>query len=157
MNPQKEIQNTCTKRGNRILVVDDDASVRQMLARVLTGEGYQVWTATNGSAAVEIATAAHPELVLLDLNMPGTGGWETFQQLVTNQPSLTVVVITAQPNQLFTALNAGVAALLEKPLNFPALLRTISDLLTESPRERRDRVEGKPADFHYIYGRKNEP
>ena len=76
-------------------------------------------------------------MVLLDLNMPGTNGWETFQQLVTNKPSLTVIIITAQPNQLFAALNSGVAALLEKPLNFPLLLRTVSDLLAESPKERR--------------------
>ena len=154
MNPQKEIPATHAKPSNRLLVVDDDASVRQMLARVLTEEGYQVYAAANGMAAVEIATAADPELVLLDLNMPGTNGWETFQQLVTNKPSLIVVVITAQPNQLFTALNSGVAALLEKPLNFPLLLRTVSDLLAESPKERRARIEGKPADFHYIYGRK---
>lgn len=154
MNSQKEIQPTHNGPGKRILVVDDDASVRQMLARVLTEEGYQVYAAANGTAAVEIASAADPEMVLLDLNMPGTNGWETFQQMVTNKPSLTVIVITAQPNQLFTALNAGVAALLEKPLNFPLLLRTVSDLLAESPKERRARIEGKPADFHYIYGRK---
>ncbi len=154
MNPPKENQAAPAKPGNRILIVDDDASVRQMLARVLTEEGYQVWAAANGTAAVEIATAANPELILLDLNMPGTSGWETFQQLVTNKPSLSVIVITAQPNQLFTALNSGVAALLEKPLNFPVLIRTVSDLLAESPKERRARIQGKPADFHYIYGRK---
>src|SRR3569833_2741459 len=133
MNLLKVILATHAKPSNRLLVVDDDASVRQMLARVLTEEGYQVYAAANGMAAVEIATAADPELVLLDLNMPGTNGWETFQQLVTNKPSLIVVVITAQPNQLFTALYSGVAALLEKPLNFPLLLRTVSDLLAESP------------------------
>src|SRR3569833_3356284 len=152
MNPQKEIPATHAKPSNRLLVVDDDASVRQMLARVLTEEGYQVYAAANGMAAVEIATAAVPESVLLDLNMPGTNGWETFQQLVTNKPSLIVVVILLQPNQLITALNSGVAALLEKPLNFLLLLLTVSDLLAESPKERRARIEGKPADFHYIYG-----
>ena len=71
-----------------------------------------------------------------------------------NKPSLSVIVITAQLElELLTALNR-VAALLEKPLNFPLLLRTVSDLLAESPRERRARIQGKPADFHYIYGRK---
>ena len=63
-------------RGNaryakkRILVVDDDPSVRGMLARVLVGESYLVWSAGNGAEALEIAAGVPIDLVLLDLNMP---------------------------------------------------------------------------------------
>ena len=60
------------KKG--ILVVDDDASVREMLGRVLTGEGYAVQIASNGSEALALIAAHRQDLVLLDLNLPG-GEW----------------------------------------------------------------------------------
>ena len=114
---------------NRILVVDDDASVREMLTRVLTGEGYLVWAAADGTAALEIAAVAKVDLVLLDLNLPGKSGWDIFERLTAENPMLAVIIITARSNQLFTALGAGAGALLEKPLDFPKLLQTISRLL----------------------------
>ena len=104
---------------NRILVVDDDSSVREMLTRVLAGEGYLVWAAADGTAALEIAAAEKVDLVLLDLNLPGRSGWDTFERLTAEKPLLAVIIITARSNQLFTALGAGVGALLEKPLDFP--------------------------------------
>ena len=64
------------------------------------------------------------DLVLLDLNMPIKNGWDAFEQLTSENPMLAVIVITARPNQLFTALGSGVSGLLEKPLDFPTLLET---------------------------------
>ena len=61
-----------------------------------------------------------------------------------------VVVITARPNQLFTALAAGVGALVEKPLHIPKMLQAISRLLRESVETRLARVAGKVAQFHYL-------
>jgi hypothetical protein len=61
-----------------------------------------------------------------------------------------VVVITTRPNQLFTALAAGVAALLEKPLAIPKMLQTISRLLCVSVETRLARMAGKVAQFHYL-------
>lgn len=108
---------------HRILVVDDDSSVREMLTRVLVGEGYLVWAAADGTAALEIAAATKVDLVLLDLNMPGKSGWDTFERLTAEDPLLAVIIITARSNQLFTALGAGVGALLEKPLDFRSCFR----------------------------------
>ena len=65
--------------------------------------------------------------------MPVQGGWDTFEKLTAKDPMLAVIIITARPNQLFTALGAGVGALLEKPLDFPRLLRTVS-LCWRNPR-----------------------
>ncbi len=62
----------------KIMLVDDDAAIRQMLARLLTGEGYDVLLAVNGHEAIQVVRAAVIDLVLLDLNMPGMDGWETF-------------------------------------------------------------------------------
>jgi CheY-like chemotaxis protein len=141
---------------NRILVVDDDASVREMLTRVLAGEGYLVWAAANGTAALEIAATTKIDLVLLDLNLPGKSGWDAFEKLTAENPMLAVIIITARANQLLTALGAGVGALLEKPLDFPKLLQTISRLLAEPAESRLARMAGNPADFHYAHAQIKE-
>jgi CheY-like chemotaxis protein len=142
--------------GNRILVVDDDHSVREMLTRVLAGEGYLVCAAADGASALEIAAATKIDLVLLDLNMPGKSGWDTFERLTAENPLLPVVIVTARANQLFTAMGAGVGALLEKPLHFPKLLQTIQQLLAEPAESRLARIAGDPVDFHYVHGQHKE-
>lgn len=142
--------------GHRILVVDDDASVREMLARVLAGEGYAVSTAADGAVALEMAVATDFDLALLDLNLPGKSGWVTFEALTARHPLLTVIIVTARSNQLFTALGAGVGALLEKPLDFTKLLHTVGQLLAEPAESRRARLAGNRAEFHYAHP-KNQP
>jgi CheY-like chemotaxis protein len=140
---------TTERVEKRILVVDDDSPVREMLSRVLAGEGYGVLAAANGAEALEIAAAKKIDLVLLDLNMPGQSGWDTFERLTASQPLLAVIIITARPNQLFTALGAGVGALLEKPLDFPQLLQAVSRLLAETPESRLARLAGQASGFYY--------
>ncbi|MEO8426797.1 MAG: response regulator [Verrucomicrobiota bacterium] len=139
-----------------ILLVDDDPSVREMIGRVLAAEGYLVLTASNGAEALGVAASNRIDLVLLDLNMPVKGGWDTFAELTSKDPLLAVVIITAKPNQLFTSLGAGVGALLEKPLDFPILLRTVSALLAESAQLRLARLTGHSVDFHYLPSRGKE-
>lgn len=124
--------------------------MRTMLKRVLAGAGYRVRAAANGAAALQAAKTAPPDLVLLDVKLPRENGWDLFGRLTRKWPSLPVVVITARPNQLFTALAAGVGALLEKPLHVPKMLQTISRLLRESVDTRLARVAGKVAQFHYL-------
>lgn len=137
-------------RQKTILLVDDDPAVREMIGRVLVGEGYLVISAANGAEAVGITNSNHIDLVLLDLNMPVQSGWDTFERLTAKDPLIAIIVITARPNQLFTALGAGVGALLEKPLDFEKLLETIRALLVESAELRLARVAGHHADFHYL-------
>ena len=134
----------------RILLVDDDASVREMLMRVLVGEGYLVLPAASGLEGLKIAAGTQIDLVLLDLNMPGQNGWDTFERLTAENPLSPVIIITARSNQLFTALASGVGALLEKPLDFPNLLQAIANLLAESEEQRLARMAGKPGEFHYL-------
>ena len=94
----------------RILLVDDDYSIRRLLFRVLTGERYQVLSAANGEEAMELANGNRVDLMLLDLKLAGQSGWDTFKQLTTQNPFLPVVIITARPNQLFRAAASGAAA-----------------------------------------------
>jgi DNA-binding response OmpR family regulator len=81
--------------------------------------------------------------------MPMRNGWDTFERLTTQNPLLPVIIITARPNQLFTALSAGVGALFEKPLDFPELLEAIRALLSEPPGARIARVAGRTTQFQY--------
>lgn len=152
MNRRAESPRSLRTPAQTILLVDDDPSIRLMVSRVLTGEGYEVICAANGAEALSVTSTARVDLVLLDLNMPVQGGWDTFERLTTENPCLAVIVITARPNQLFTAVGAGVGALMEKPLDFPKLLRTIKNLLSENPETRLARVTGRWAEFHYSSG-----
>lgn len=133
----------------RILLVDDDPAIREMVARVLTEENYIVLPAANGQEALDLALATELDLVLLDLKLPGKSGWDTFERLTAEWPDLPVIIITGRPSQLFTALGAGVGALMEKPLDYPKLLQTIRALLDEPVEMRLARLAGKSAEFHY--------
>ena len=116
---------------NRILIADDDALVRGSLAAVLESEGFAVDEARNGIETVTRAIAHPPDLVLLDLNMPHWDGWTAFSKLEQVTPLLPVIVITARPNQYQKAVQLGVDAFMEKPLNIPILLRAIKRLTSE--------------------------
>lgn len=140
---------TAHRKADTILLVDDDPSVREMVGRVLSDEGYVVLHAADGTEALGIAEANQIDLVLLDLNMPVRNGWDTFEKLTAQNPLLAVAILTARPNQLFTAVGAGVGALLEKPLDFPTLLKTVKALLSEPAEQRLARLAGRHADFHY--------
>jgi CheY-like chemotaxis protein len=133
----------------KIMLVDDDPAIRQILVRLLEEEEYLVVTAANGVEALATNEATKVDLVLLDLNMPVKGGWETFDQLTRENPLLPVILITARPNQLFPALGSGVGALLEKPLDFVKLFDTIHTLLEEDPEERLARLAGHSSMFRY--------
>ena len=133
----------------RILLVDDDDGVRNSLGDLLAEEGYCVLPANDGRQALDLIATTVVDLVLLDLNMPVKNGWDTFERLSAEPPLVPVAVITARPNQLFTAVSAGVGALLEKPLDMPMLIRTIKRLLAESAEARLARLAGRETEFHY--------
>jgi CheY-like chemotaxis protein len=134
----------------KILLVDDDPAIRQILVRLLNDEGFTVLTAANGLEALVLASSAKFDLVLLDLNMPVKDGWETFEQLSADNPLMPIILITARPNQFFPALASGAGALLEKPLDFTKLFQTIRDLLDESEEERLARLAGRTSAFSFV-------
>ena len=123
-----------------ILIADDDAVVRGSLAAVLEAEGYAVDEARNGIEAVTRSINHAPDLILLDLNMPHWDGWTAFSQLDRVTPLLPVIVITARPHQYEKAVELGVDAFMEKPLNIPLLVSTIRRLTREDKRRRVRRI-----------------
>jgi DNA-binding response OmpR family regulator len=109
----------------RILIVDDDAGIRAVLAEVLSRRGYQVQEAPDG-IWVSTALQAHTfcfDLVVLDCKMPGLDGLVVLQQLRTFAPETLVILISiAADDQLrLEALSLGAFEVLRKPMNFDAL------------------------------------
>lgn len=135
--------------GKRVLLVDDDPTVRDSLNDVLVSEGCVVLPAENGQQALELAAGFTVDIALLDLNMPVKNGWDTFERLTFEHPLIPIIIITARPNQLFTALGAGAGALLEKPMDIPTMLQTMQKLLVESAEQRLARLAGRKTEFHY--------
>jgi DNA-binding NtrC family response regulator len=116
----------------RILLADDDSAVRRMLFRVLTDEGYLVIPASNGREVLQSSAGGDIDLAVLDLSAPLDDAWKNLEQLTAGHPELPIILITARSNPVFPSLRSGVKALMEKPLDLPKLLRTISDLLAET-------------------------
>ncbi|HTD66126.1 MAG TPA: response regulator [Candidatus Limnocylindria bacterium] len=135
----------------RILVVDDDTSVREWIARVLEEQSYDVIVAATAREAVSMFLAGSPDLVLLDLNMPDEDGWEIFRTMHKLWPFVPVIIVTARPHQTEQAAKSGADALMEKPLDFPVLLNGIKYLLSEPERQRlrRGAIQDKAA-FRFL-------
>jgi putative two-component system response regulator len=142
--------NTRKISQSRILLADDDRSVLDALGAVLESEGFEVIRAANGHEAVEKFREHRTDLVLLDLNMPVKGGWDTFEQLTSINPLLPVIVITARPDAYPAAMAAGVAALMEKPLDIPVLLEAMRDLLAEPAEQRLSRITTRQPQTHHL-------
>ena len=134
----------------RILLVDDDPGVRELLGRVLESEHYRVTYAKTGNEAAAKFVSSTPDLVLLDLNMPIRDGWSAFRLMNAAHPLLPVIVITARPNQYQQAVDFGVDALMEKPLDLPVLLGAMKEFLAETEAERTRRLNNPEFKTAYL-------
>jgi DNA-binding NtrC family response regulator len=128
-----------------ILVCDEDASVRRMVARVLETAGYVAVLAGAGSDAVTAVRDVRPDLLLLDLNAPGPQGWEVLDQIHKGYPDLPIVLITGWPNLSAQAAQRGIGHLMEKPLDLQVLLDLIQHLVSQSPRTTRQPRDAEPS------------
>jgi DNA-binding response OmpR family regulator len=126
----------------RIMVLDDDEQIRQSLQKLLKAEGYEVVLAAEGVKAFDELGRNKIDLLLLDLNLPNKSGWDIFERVTSNNPLLPIIIITGRARQSELAVAAGVGALMQKPLDVPLLLKTISELLLEPPEKRLKRLAG---------------
>lgn len=105
-----------------ILAVDDEANLLKLIKANLTPEGYEVITALSGLEAIRLLEERRPSLVLLDIMMPGTDGFETIK-LIREQSDVPIIVITARDDMttLEKAMTAGADDFLTKPFSLREL------------------------------------
>lgn len=126
----------------RILIVDDDAQLRHSFEKLLTSEGHIVKTSPTGEGGLEIIRGTLPDLVIMDVRLPGLDGLETFQAMHEIEPKLPVIVMTAygSTDTAIEATKLGAFDYVLKPFEIPEMLVTIAQAL-EAGRFMRSRVE----------------
>jgi len=117
----------------RILLVEDNELNRDMLGRRLTRKGYQVIEACDGMQGIETATEQLPDLILMDMSLPGLDGWETTRQIKQNPRTAAIPIIGlsahAMSHDRLKGLEAGCNDYDTKPVDLKRLLRKITALL----------------------------
>ena len=115
--------------GSRILVVDDDQGNRFALSKVLAGLGYEVDTAEDGAAALQLCRDHEYALGVLDYRMPGMDGVELYRKMHAMQPDVVGVFLTAFTtiDTVFPAIEAGVTRVLSKPVDFNELIPLVQE------------------------------
>ena len=118
----------------RILVVDDEQSVRELLAKTLTMSDYDVDTAGDGPAALDRLRTADYDLLITDLKMPGMDGLSVIREARRLRPEVAVVIITGYSTEAsaIEAINLGVAGYLTKPFRLPRILAATARALHET-------------------------
>ena len=127
--------------SGHILIIDDEATLRQTLARILQRAGFEVTTAENGEQGLSFIQTTNFDLVFMDLRMPGMAGMEALKIIHASQPDLPVVLFTAQPDlsSAVDALRNGAIDYLLKPLKPQDLIERAQSILTSQKKEKRKR------------------
>ncbi len=122
----------------RILVVDDDQSVTSVLKRGLTYEGFIVETASSGFEALASARERYPDLVILDIMLPGMDGLEVLRRMRSADPQLPILMLTAKDTSAdqVEGLQRGADDYVVKPFTFEVLLARVQALLRRREAER---------------------
>ncbi len=139
-----------------ILIVDDEKNIRTTLMGILRDEGYRVTAVTSGEEALAQLTEALPDLVLLDIWMPGMDGLETLTALRQTYPDLGVVMISGHGNieTAVKAIRMGAYDFIEKPLSLEKTLLAIRHALDQQTLERENRALRQIVEREYeIVGR----
>jgi DNA-binding response OmpR family regulator len=121
--------------ADRVLVVDDDATVRDVVARYLGEAGYRVEVAADGESALESAARDRPDAVVLDLMLPGTAGLDVCRALRAGQPSPAIVMLTAlgEEDDRIRGLELGADDYVSKPFSLPEVTARIRAVLRRAP------------------------
>jgi DNA-binding response OmpR family regulator len=122
----------------RILVIDDDPSITSVLKRGLAYEGYTVDTAATGAQGLAIARDHVPDLVILDVMLPGPDGYEILRRLRASDADLPVMMVTAKdaPSDQVHGLDGGADDYVAKPFTFEVLVARVKALLRRHDTDR---------------------
>jgi CheY-like chemotaxis protein/anti-sigma regulatory factor (Ser/Thr protein kinase) len=118
-------------RCGRILVIDDEAPIAQLLEDALSGDGHSVEIATSGEEGLKMAALSDFDLVMTDLGMPDMSGWEVAGRIREASPELPVILVTGWGTALSAdeVTGAGIAAVVHKPFEIKDLLQTANNVL----------------------------
>jgi len=132
----------------RILVVDDDESIRKTLATILEEKGYVVDTAENGKEAIEKSNAKFYNLALIDIRLPDMEGTKLLTAMKETIPRMVKIIVTGYPSlqNAIEAVNKGADAYVLKPVNIDHFLNTIREHLKKQ-REAKKYSEEKVTEF----------
>jgi len=132
----------------RILVVDDDESIRKTLANILEEKGYAVDTAENGGEAIKKAKAKFYNLALIDIRLPDMEGTKLLTAMKEATPTMVKIIVTGYPSlqNAIEAVNKGADAYILKPFNVESVLNTIKEHLKKQ-QEAKKYSEEKVAEF----------
>lgn len=127
--------------NSHILIVDDEASLRQTMARILQRAGYEVTSAATGSEGLALLSQHPFDLIYLDIRMPEMSGLEVLKMIHSKFPDLPVILFTAQPDlhSAVEALRSGATDYLLKPLKPQAVIDRTKAILANKQKERRKR------------------
>jgi len=119
----------------RILVVDDEQTVRDLVAKTLTTADYDVDTASDGPSAVERLRSTEYDLLITDLKMPGMDGLSVIREARQRSSEMPIIVITGYSTEAsaIEAINLGVCGYLTKPFRLPRVLAVAARALGEAP------------------------
>lgn len=114
-----------------ILVVEDSPDIRRLVEHILSQGGYKVTAASDGLSGWNAFGRVHPDLVLLDVNLPGIDGIELCQRIKRTSPKTPVIILTVQAEMeaVKRGLEAGANAYLAKPFEISRLMATVSNAL----------------------------
>lgn len=128
---KKEVRTLEQKRQARILVIDDEDPVREILTKILLSKGYQVATASNGEEGIQRFKQEAFDLVFTDLGMPKISGWEVGKRIKQLNPKIPVAMITGWGMELNREKmkENGIDLVVSKPFNFEEVVKIVSEAL----------------------------
>jgi DNA-binding NtrC family response regulator len=135
----------------KILIVDDEESVRYSFRKLFRDPASEIIEAANGLEALSVIKKENPDLVLMDIEMPGLGGLDAIQRIRVTNPDLPVIIITAfgTSERVIGAMKYGAFEYLEKPFDVARLKAVISEALELKRFSDEDNsIEIRPADTH---------
>ncbi len=134
--------------GEKILIVEDETTLQETLAYNLKKQGYEVETASDGATALQIARQSHPDLIILDIMLPGLDGFEVCR-LLRQEMSTPILMLTAKDDEIdrVVGLEVGADDYMTKPFSMRELMARIKAMLrrVRMIREEMEKIENLPS------------
>lgn len=115
----------------KILIVDDQFGIRALLSEVFQDEGFDTLQASNGNDALQLITAEQPDMILLDMKIPGMDGLEILRKIRGNRNEVNVIIMTAygEASRMKEAKSLGVLAYIAKPFDIDFVRGRVKELM----------------------------